>query len=380
MSVRSFFGQINSPEFGDKIVYANADGLVKLIKGMEINGDAGSGDQAVCSDGNGGIEWKTLTDQGVTSTLGAVMAAGASASADLDMAGHNIISDAALSLTSDEILTLKGTLGVDFGTGVGNEGSILSSNGPLPPTWVVPEIPPATADLDMTGHNLTNCAGVVNPDGVSFGVVGVASFSDAVNFSALPTCAGQPDADDQLVNKIYVDALVASGEGVSPAATNDWTAMQTFDAGFIVNNASPSFNYGAQISINGASYVASSPDIGAYYSFKATQGDLMLQTNTWLMNWQGDGIEITMPAITPAMFGISVTIVNLNNTGDGTTLLIKAPVMYNCFGRSQDYKVEVSFNRFGCITFIAGQSPTGGANYAWLATSFSSGVAWVDGA
>jgi hypothetical protein len=61
MSVRSVFGNINTPRSGEKLVYS-LDGVASL-SGLKIDGDTGSHLQVIQSDGNGKFRWSSVVGE-----------------------------------------------------------------------------------------------------------------------------------------------------------------------------------------------------------------------------------------------------------------------------------------------------------------------------
>jgi hypothetical protein len=380
MSVRSCFGEINLPLPNDKIVYADGDGLVSIVKGMSISGDAGSLNQAVASDGNGGIAWRDIVDETFIPSLAQVCAVGNITSSAIYIGPNPLVSSSTLNLDATNDINMNCPAGLGFAGSVGAAGQILMSQADQGvPVWVTPALPEATGDLDMAGNSITNVASIIN-DVLPFSINPATTFIDDVTFNVAPTCSNAPNADTDLTNKIYVDTLVNTVSGVSPAVDNQWSAVQTFNAGATTNTLTVSTSasmIGTQISINGADYCASKPDITDYYDYGDGAGNLFLQNNTWGVSWPGGDKQVALPTVTPGMYGKQVTIINLNTAGDGNTLTVVGE-MYNCFGRSTQKKITASFNQYGCMTAIALPAPMGGP--AWMVTSFSNGVNFVNSA
>jgi hypothetical protein len=220
----------------------------------------------------------------------------------------------------------------------------------------------------MSGFNITNCTGIVNPENVTFSVTSEASFSDAVSFTALPECPAVPDSVGQLVNKSYVDDKVASATGVSPDSDANWTVGQTFNDGLSVTGTNfASMNGGAAIAIPGAAYTLVQPTQASYYyaGGASTPGPYGCLLNVWMV----EGGEITLQNCNSGMHGLKVQVYNTSTDGQ---LKINVQNLYNICASGQ-YNVfgAVTLNHFTFVEFLA--CATADGSNAWFAISASTG-------
>jgi len=262
--------------------------------GLAVSGDVGTAGQVLTSNGSAPPSWEDALTS--VPTLSAVMTAGAIASTDLDMAQNDILNCAAVS-NSTAVLALTSNVGIGMDTtalnlqlsstlsingNVGEDGQFLTSQGAgQPPYWTdyVQSVPPlgtvmtagatASTDLSMGLFDITNCAsvsnngtnGILNLSGtLGVSVAGVCNFSDSA-----PICSTPALANTDLTNKLYVDTLASTINGVNPsyAPGYTWAGPQIIEGdATLAGIIAPNKNNAIQSALV---HLAVSGDANAYY-------------------------------------------------------------------------------------------------------------------
>jgi hypothetical protein len=356
MSVRSTFGNINSPPPNGRIIYENEDKEVNIVK-LLANNVAASSDDMVLGNVDGIAEWRLLDGGGeaIVPTLAEVMTQSGVAGTDLNMDNFNITSPGILNIIAD------GGVGFDDQNNAGSLGQVLVSQGSAPPLWSTVSLSdlPLTGDLEMSGHNILDCAGIANngtlplviqaPGGM--GVAGIATFT------APPVCVALPTVANQLANKDYVDTTLAAANGITTDTNNTFTALN-------------SFNAGANITVPGAGYAACSPDPASYNYAGVIMGSLIVKDSVW--SFTGDNNEIWELPTPVGNGGASILIIN--SSAKSTTLYVNGQMRNLTEGQNGSDKTGFHFQQSGCVKLTSFNAPEGGR---WGVTFYSQNVSFT---
>jgi len=352
MSIASFFGnKINSPPPNGKIVYANENKEVNIVK-LLANNVAASSDDMVLGNVDGVAEWRLLEAGGdtIVPTLAEVMTQAGVAGSDLNMSTFNITSPGTLNLIA------ANGIGFDTASDSGAIGDVLVSQGNAPPVWSTIALSdlPLTGDLNMAGNGLVDCASITNDAQFPLNIIAPSlSIIGKTTFNDVPACADAPVSDIDIANKAYVDSTLAAANGVTTDTANSFTAVNTFFAG-------------ANIAIPTLAYAATTADPAAYVKFGTTTPGLSIQNNVWSYTGNADATW-TLPD-PQSCAGSSVYIINGGTAG---TLTVNGTIQNLVDGQNVNAYSGFHMHYTGCVHLVSFNAVTA---YRWGLTMHSANV------
>jgi hypothetical protein len=221
---------------------------VSFNSSILLNGEVGPAGQVISSNGDGTMAWIPTGGAGSVPTLAQVLAVSNDANQLQITDLKAIASSLTINIDSDATINLVPSTGLTINGAVGDDGQVLTSQGiGNPPYWadavsavptlgaVMTEGAQASADLNMASFDITNCTSISNSivgGSLTIDATSGISITSTCNFPTdVPTCVVPPIDDEDLTNKLYVDALVAVSVGLSPSypAGFTWVGPQVFE-------------------------------------------------------------------------------------------------------------------------------------------------------